>query len=131
MTGDAPIHETHEARQTLWLLAVSPSIWAAHFLLSYVTAAVWIEKVGGRDAPLTPVRIAIALYTLIALAGIGWTLWLGYKRQAYGNQPRPNDDDTAGDRHRFLGFSTLLLSALSAVATLYSAMVAIFIGSSH
>ena len=42
--------ETHESRQSLWLLIVSPSMWAAHFLPCYITAAVWCEKFAGRMA---------------------------------------------------------------------------------
>ena len=120
-----------EKRESLWWLTVSPTIWAIHFLLSYLTAAIWIEKVGGRDSPLAPVRIAIVAYTLVALAGIGWTLWRGYRNHTYGTATVPHDFDTSEDRHRFLGFATLLLSGLSAVATIFSAMVIIFIETSH
>jgi hypothetical protein len=36
--------------------------------------------------------------------------------------------DTAEDRHQFLAFSTLILSGLSAVATIYVALAPVFIG---
>ncbi|MGB7839915.1 MAG: hypothetical protein WBL40_17580 [Terrimicrobiaceae bacterium] len=41
--------ETHEKRQSLWLLMISPTIWAAHFLLCYLTAAIWCAKFAGRN----------------------------------------------------------------------------------
>jgi hypothetical protein len=38
----------------------------------------------------------------------------------------PHDFDTPGDRHRFLGFATVLLAGLSAVATLFAAVVVLY-----
>ncbi|MGH9900638.1 MAG: hypothetical protein ACRD68_02240 [Pyrinomonadaceae bacterium] len=123
--------ETAEKNQSLWLLTASPVMWAAHFLLSYITASIWCAKMAGTDDALWSVRVAIIIYTVVALAGIGITGWIGYRRHSYGNASAPHDDDTPEDRHRFLGFSTLLLSALSAVATLYAALVVVFFRSCH
>lgn len=110
------------------MIAASPTIWAAHFLLSYITAAIWCAKTG---APLDPVRVAIAVYTAIALAGIGFAGWRGLRRHKLGTATVPHDFDTPEDRHRFIGFATLLLSGLSAVATIYVALVAVFIETCH
>jgi len=71
--------------------------------------------------------MAIILYTALALAGIGITGLIGYRRHTFGYAALPHDDDTPEDRHRFLGFATLLLSALSAVAVIYAAAVIAFI----
>ena len=122
------MNRLHEKNESLWILTVSPTIWAAHFLLSYLTAAVWCAKVAGRDGSLGTVRVAIAVYTVLALLGIGITGWIGYRRHSFGEGETPHDYDTPEDRHRFLGFATLLLSALSAVATLYVALAAVFLG---
>jgi hypothetical protein len=119
--------ETSEKNQSLWLLAASPVIWATHLLLCYVTASIWCAKVVGDGGSLRSVRLAIVVYTAVALVGIGITGWIGYRRHRYGNADLPHDDDTPEDRHRFLGFATLLLSALSAVAVIYAVFVAIFI----
>jgi hypothetical protein len=119
-----------EKKESLWLLIVSPSIWAAHFLLSYLTAAIWCAKFTV-DGLLGPVRWTIAIYTLLGLAGIGMNGWVGYRRHRLGRATTPHDMDTPEDRHRFLGFATFLLSVLSAVAVLYAALVALFIGSCH
>jgi hypothetical protein len=121
--------QTAEQHQSLWLLTASPLVWAAHFLLCYITAAIWCEKVVGPGGSLSTVRVAIAIYTATAMAAIGVVGWIGYRRHSYGDADLPHDDDTSEDRHRFLGFATLLLSALSAVATLYAALVAVFFGS--
>lgn len=114
-----------ESRERLWRLAVSPSIWAAHFLLCYATAAVWCEKYAGPAGSLGSARRAVALYTLAALAGIAYNGWDGRRRSRLGDATRTLVFDTDEDRHRFLGFATLLLAALSAGAVLYVAGAAL------
>ena len=116
-----------EARESLWRLVVSPTIWAAHFLCSYVTAAVYCAKyAGGREGSLTVVRWAIVGFTIAALVGIGLNGWAGRRRYRLGREPPPFDSDTPEDRHRFMGFATLLLAGLSFVATVFSALVVLF-----
>jgi hypothetical protein len=123
--------ELPEQHESLWLLTASPVLWAAHFLLCYLTAAIWCAKLAGPDRSLAGVRVAIAVYTVLALLGIGITSWFAYRKHTFGSATVPHDFDTPADRHRFLGFATLLLSGLSAVATLYVAAAAVFIGSCH
>ena len=119
-------HETRESNQSLWMLTISPTVWAVHFMLCYVTAAVWCAKFGGRDASLTAIRLAIAGYTVVALIAIGLNGWGGWRRHRFGTATPPHDRDTPEDRHRFLGFATVLLSALSLVAVIFQALVAVF-----
>lgn len=118
--------ELPEKQESLWLLTISPTIWAVHFLACYITAAVWCAKVAGREGSLSEVRLAIAAYTAVALAGIALTGWHGWRRHRHGTATVPHDFDTREDRHRFLGFATLLLSGLSVVGVLYAALVAVF-----
>ncbi len=117
---------TAERRQSLWLLTVAPVIWAAHFLFAYVTAAIWCARVADTSGGLGPVRLAVAIATLVALTGIGIVGVIAYRRHDYGFARIPHDFDTADDRHRFLGFAMLLLSGLSAVAVSYTAVVVLF-----
>jgi hypothetical protein len=123
--------DTRESNQSLWLLIVSPTIWAAHFLASYVTAAIWCAKFAGPDRSLGNVRIAIAVFTVLALIGIGYTGFVGYRRNRFEHKTLPLDGDTPEDRHRFLGFASLLLSGMSAVATLFVALAAFIIEKCH
>lgn len=116
-----------EKKESLWMLTAAPVLWAAHFLLSYGTAAIWCAKVAGRDGSLTGARVAIAVYTIVALAGIGVIGWAGLRRHRKGHPTTPHAADTPEDRHRFLGFATLLLAILSGVATIYSTLAAVFI----
>lgn len=118
-----------EKKESLWTLAAAPLIWAAHLLLSYCTAAIWCAKFAGPGGSLDVVRLAIALYTCVGLAGILLVGRRGWKRHRYGDSPLPHDFDSPGDRHRFLGFATVLLAGLSGVAVLYQALAAVFIGS--
>jgi len=149
-----------EHRESLWMLAASPTIWAAHFLLCYATAAVWCAKVGGalgggtggelgsgaggglEDAPAAmlggglltsfgSVRVAVAAYTIVALIGIGVVGWRGLSRHRRGGADVPHEEDRPEDRHGFMGFATLLLSALSLVAIIFVALTAVFIDSCY
>lgn len=122
----AASHPLPEKHESLWWLAVSPTIWAAHLLLSYITAAIWCAKFAPRDGTLGPVRWAIASYTIAALVGIALIGRHGLRRHRRGTESPPHDFDTAGDRHGFLGYATVLLSALSAVAVIFAALVVIF-----
>lgn len=115
-----------EKKESLWRLVVSPTIWAAHLMASYVTAAIYCAKFG-RDSVLTPVRWAIVVFTVVALLGITWNGIDGYRRHRHGGATLPHDDDTPADRHRFLGFATALLAALSGIATVYAALVILFV----
>jgi hypothetical protein len=111
---------------SLWLLTIAPTIWAAHLLLSYITAAIWCAKFGGVGGSLGGVRTAIAWYTTVALVGIAFVGWEGFRRHIFGTETTTHDLDSPEDRHRFLGFATLLLSGLSAVAVLFAALAATY-----
>jgi hypothetical protein len=117
-----------EKRESLWLLTASPVIWSAHFLLSYITAAVWCAKVVEPGGALSSARTAIALYTVVALIGIGITAWGGYRRHIFGTATSAHDFDSPAGREGFLGFAIVLLSMLSAIGTLYVALPIVFIG---
>jgi hypothetical protein len=111
---------------SLWLLTIAPTLWAVHLLLCYVTAAIWCAKFVPISGSLDGVRTAISWYTVVALLGIVAVGWEGFRRHSYGTEATTHDLDTPEDRHRFLGFATLLLSGLSAVAVLYAALAAAF-----
>jgi hypothetical protein len=108
-------------KDTLWMLTLAPAIWAAHLMLCYLTAAIWCARFAGPNGSLGGVRSAIAWYTAAALGGITIIGWEGFRRHRYGTEATTHDLDSPEDRHRFLGFATLLLSGLSAVATIYVA----------
>ena len=140
-TRQPATRELPEQPAHLWLLALSPMVWALHFLACYVTAAIWCAKSAPAATPLGPARVAVAAYTVVALAVIaatGWHAWRRLRRGGAGGRPPrggspppiggPHDADTPGDRERFLALATLLLSGLSFVATVFTALAAVFIG---
>ena len=102
----------------LVMLPLGPAIWAAHFFATYVTAALWCSPALPGDT-LDGAHAVIAAFTAVALVGIAAVGWSGYRRHSFGAATLPHDDDSPEDRHRFLGFATMLLAGLSAVATLY------------
>jgi hypothetical protein len=118
-----------EKQESLWRLVAAPAVWAAHLLLSYVTAAIWCSKFTSHSGNFSSVRTAIGVYTLVALSLIAWVGWRGWQRHAHGASSLPHNADSASSRYRFLGFATLLLSGLSAVAVLLQLLPALFIGS--
>ena len=120
-----------ERKESLWIIAASPMIWALHFVVAYTSAALWCGKFMAADGSATPARVAIAIYTVVALAAVCWLGWRGYKRHRHGgaSATAPHDEDTPEDRHRFLGYTTLLLSGLSALAIVYEALVIVMIRS--
>jgi hypothetical protein len=124
-----PMLRLDEKRTSLWVLPASPALWAAHFLLCYVTAAIWCAKVAPPGGSLWTVRIAIGVYTLVAIGGVAWFGYVGWRAHRFGSGSPPHDEGSPEDRHRFMGFATLLLSGLSAIAIVYAALVVAFIGS--
>jgi hypothetical protein len=118
---------TAERHERLWMLAASPTLWAVHFGLCYVTAAIWCAKAPDALTPLGPARIAVAVYTILALAGIALVGWIGHRAHRFGAEPAPHDADSPADRHRFMGLATVLLAGLSALAVVYAALVVVFI----
>jgi hypothetical protein len=120
-----PTLDTHVPdRHSLWLLTIGPTIWAAHLLLSYITAAVWCAKFVPASGSLDGVQTAVRCYTAVALIGIGVIAWEGFRRHRHGTEATTHDLDTRDDRHRFVGFATVLLSGLSAVGVIYAAVAA-------
>lgn len=115
-------------RDSLWRLAVSPTIWALHFLISYGAAAIWCAKIAGRTDHFEAVRLFILALTAGALLCIGWMVRIGWQAHRTDGGKTPHDEDTPEDRHRFLGLAVLLLSLLSAVAVIYTALAAVFVG---
>ena len=126
-------------RTSPWRALAAPLIWALHFLLSYITVAIACA----RQLPeFDLARTLVALYTLLAFAGIALCAWPA--RRARGDPgatpaapredrrppapaaPAASTDREAGGYPRFLSGLTQTLAGLSAVATAYVAMPILF-----
>lgn len=111
-------------QNSLWTLVISPVMWALHMLSCYIIVSVWCAK-AGREASLDGVRIAIFLLTVFALIPVFVRMIKSYKQHKKGESSLPHNEATSEDRERFLGFASLLISGLSAVAILFIAFNAV------
>ncbi|MBD8679451.1 hypothetical protein [Sphingomonas sp. CFBP 13720] len=116
-------HRVRELKVTLWTLIVPPSVWAAHFLFSYLWAAIRCAKLGGFATFPTLYAIGTGIALLVILAA-GVIAHL--QSHVPGDDP-PHEEGTDIDRTRFLAFSTVLLSALSFVGVLFTAAPVLFL----
>ncbi|CAH2404473.1 hypothetical protein [Mesorhizobium ventifaucium] len=113
--------------ETLWTLFTAPVVWAAHFLVCYIGAAIYCAKPELVGLSFTAVRAGIAAATVIALSLIALSAWLAWRQWGFGTDDPPHDDPTRRDRTLFQGFATLLLSGLSFIAVIFTAMPALFV----
>ncbi|MGE0005008.1 MAG: hypothetical protein AB7S92_05405 [Parvibaculaceae bacterium] len=113
--------------ESLWTLFTAPAVWAVHFLICYVGAAVYCAKQGSIAASFDALRLAIASVTFVALALIALSAWLAWRQWGFGASDPPHDDPSRHDRVLFQGFATLLLSGLSFIAVIYVALPAMFV----
>ncbi len=111
----------------LWFLIGSPIIWALHFLACYVLAAIHCQKAGMDSASLAPIRIWIIGLTAVALVLVFISGVQAWRHWGFGANSPPHDAATAEDRRRFIGYATLLISTLSFVAILFTALPIFFI----
>ncbi len=113
--------------ETLWTLFTAPVVWALHFLACYVGAAIFCEKPWLLGGDFHNLRMAIAVMTALALAMIVLAAALAWRQWGFGAGDPPHDDPTRRDRLLFQGYATLLLSGLSFVAVIFTAMPALFL----
>ncbi|MCV3241767.1 hypothetical protein [Mesorhizobium sp. ZC-5] len=113
--------------ESLWTLFTAPVVWAIHFLICYVGAAVFCAKPGLFDVDFGAVRAGIAFATLLALSAILLAGILAWRQWGFGAGDPPHDDPTRHDRGLFQGFATLLLAGLSFIAVIMTALPALFV----
>jgi hypothetical protein len=112
--------ELPERPRYLLMVAAAPAIFITHFVMAYALASVWCAKfVPTPDGRLGGALVPFAVITLAAIGGVAWVGWDGYLRHRHQSEPPPHDMDTRGDRHRFLGFATLLLAGLSGTGIVF------------
>ena len=113
--------------ESMWTLFTAPIVWAVHFLLCYTGAAIFCEKPDFLGGDFNTLRIAIGLLTVLALAMIVISAMLAWRQWGFGSGDPPHDDATRRDRLLFQGYATLLLSGLSFIAVIYTALPALFL----
>lgn len=113
--------------ETLWTLFTAPVVWALHFLACYIGAAIFCEKPGLLGNDFDNLRIAIGVVTVLSLGMIALSTVLAWRQWGFGAGDPPHDDPTRQDRLLFQGYATLLLSGLSFIAVVFTALPALFI----
>jgi hypothetical protein len=114
----------------LWRVILAPAVWSLHFLVCYVGAAIYCEKLG-RDAALDPVRVLVVLATAVGLAVVGLStrgLWR-VRGRSLTDDDFDYEHNSPEERHRFLSHVALMLSALSAIGMIYVALPVFLLGS--
>jgi uncharacterized membrane protein YozB (DUF420 family) len=114
----------------LWRVILAPAVWSLHFLVCYVGAAIYCEKLG-RDAALDPVRVLVVLATAVGLAVVGVStrgLWR-VRGRSLTDDDFDYEHNSPEERHRFLSHVALMLSALSAIGMIYVALPVFLLGS--
>lgn len=123
MSDPAPSKWQHRLHITLWVLIVPPTSWAAHFLFSYLWAAISCAKTG-HFATMPWLFIGGTVLALAVIALAGWVAW--HQSRTPGDPP-PHQESTRIDRLRFLATATLLLAALSTVGVIFTALPVVFL----
>ena len=113
--------------ETLWTLFSGPLVWALHFLACYILAAIYCEKPEIFGGDFDTLRTLIVIFTAFALAMIVLSAILAWRQCGFGLGDPPHDEPTRGDRLRFQGYATFLLSGLSFLAVIFTALPLVFI----
>ena len=110
-----------------WTLFTGPVVWALHFLACYIGAAIFCEKPDLFGTDFDNLRIAIVVLTVLSLGMIVLSALLAWREWGFGTGDPPHDEPTRQDRLMFQGYATLLLSGLSFIAVIYTALPVLFV----
>jgi hypothetical protein len=124
--------EFREEEASLVRITFGPLIWVTHFLVSYAATAVFCAKLAGGAAGIGTLRWGIAVATALALSGIAWAGRRSWHQWRHSNEDSIIEDDADGsheDRHQFLGHAALLLTVISFIGVIYTALPALLTAS--
>ncbi len=125
--------EFSEESESLIRITLAPALWAIHFALSYAATAVYCAKWNHGGDGMLGFRIGFGVATACVLAAIAWLGWRSMRQwdADVGRGPRQVLEDLVEQeepRHQFLGHAALLLSIISFVGVVYSALPVALIG---
>ena len=110
--------------RSLWYMILAPTVWAAHFTVTYSMTAIWCEKIPATDG----LRLAILVLTLVALGLIGFLGLRAWRQWDYlDDSDYVHGGPTDEDRREFLGHTGFLLAVISFIAAIYVALPAFWI----
>ena len=110
-------------RDSLIGMVASPLVWAGHFLVCYILVSLGCafgfgSETGGEWGTVRIVLLIVSAGAVLVIAGL---TFLAYRRwrQSGGSEP-PHDH--LEERHRFMSVAALLLSVLSGIGVVYTAI---------
>lgn len=110
-------------RDSLIGMVASPLVWAAHFLVCYTVVALACAFGFGTEADgeWGTVRTVLVIVSAGAVLIITGLTFLAFRRwrQSGGSEP-PHDNRQ--ERHQFMSVAGLLLSVLSGIGVVYTAI---------
>lgn len=112
---------------SLITMIATPTVWALHFLFCYIWVATACAPNENIFESILPARIGVAVATVLGLAFCffaGLRAWREWREQ--GGEP-PHDKPTEGERERLMEFASFMLSSLSFVAIVFTALPALLI----
>ena len=89
--------------------------------------SIFCEKPELLGGDFDTLRVVIATITALALAMIVLSAALAWRQWGFGTGDPPHDAPSRDDRLRFQGYATLLLSALSFIAVIFTGMPVLFL----
>lgn len=131
------VSEDLRTRYVWALFLAGPITWFTHFMLVYLVAEAGCTGDGpGLELLDPPVPVLTTLVTtVVALTVVGfairWALgrWRFARRELQGTEPPPTEPDLDDEqRLESMAFAGLLLSCLSAVAIVFTAVPALVLG---
>ncbi len=117
-------------RDSLFSIIAGPMVWAVHFLVLYVMAAVACAK-GFYDAEILGIGVVRLIGAAVTLGAVvlilhgtrmSWRRW----RTGPSSPPPPHDASDPDSRSRFIAYSGLLLCGLALIATVWQALPLLF-----
>jgi len=108
---------------SLWTLIVPPTVWAGHFLFSYLWAALNCAK-RGKFATFPTLYVAGTVLALVLIGAAGTVATIQARTPG---DPPPHEQSTDIDRLRFLAVATQLLAVLSAIGVIFTATPVAFL----
>ncbi|MBU2961016.1 hypothetical protein KO516_09350 [Citreicella sp. C3M06] len=105
---------------SVWIMVAAPTLWAIHFVASYVLAATWCAKAG---PALSEPRWIIVAMGVVCIALIAWLGMMAVRR--YGGVFVIFEEITESSergRDKFIGHVSLLLCVLSVMAIVFTTL---------
>ena len=114
--------EFAEEASSLWLLVMTPTIWAAHFVTSYAATSLACVKFPGPDG-IPRLQWLVGGLTAAALLAIVWLGWRAWRQWDYlDDGDYSHRTHSTEDRHEFLGHAAFLLAIVSFIGVAFVAM---------